>query len=70
MKWLKFKLVANWKSAWSWLSMQFIGLAVLWESIPEEAKDAVFSDDSQGRVTFWLIVAAGLGRLKDQGTAQ
>lgn len=61
-------LVKNWRSAWRWLSMQFIGLAVIWESIPEEAKDAALSDTNQGRITILLLVAAGLGRLKDQGT--
>ena len=61
-------LVKNWKSAWRWLSVQFIALAALWETIPLEAK-AVLSADTQSWVTFGLLVAAGLGRMIDQGTA-
>lgn len=63
------KLVANWRSSWRWLSMQFIAAAAIWETIPEEAKMAVLSPSNQGKVTFFLLVAAALGRLKDQGTA-
>lgn len=68
--WFKFRLVPNWRDAWSWLSVQMIALAALWESIPDEVKAAVVDPVNQGKVTFWLIVAAGIGRLKDQGGAR
>ena len=64
------KLVENWKSAWRWFSMQAIALAAIWESIPEDVKASVVSLDWQNHVTFGLLVAAGLGRVIDQGTAQ
>jgi hypothetical protein len=70
MNWLKFKLVDNWTESWRWISMRMIALALIWESIPEEAKDAAFTDQNQGRITVALIIAAGLGRMKDQGTAK
>ena len=62
------KLVENWRSAWRWLSLQFIALAVIWEGIPLEAK-AVIPVEWQGWITLTLLVGAGLGRLVDQGTA-
>ena len=62
------KLVSNWKSAWRWMSVQFIALAALWESIPIEAK-AVLDPSTQSSITLALLVAAGLGRMIDQGTA-
>lgn len=62
-------LVKNWKSAWRWLSMQFIAFAALWETIPLEAK-AVLSPDTQSWITLGLLVAAGLGRMIDQGAAK
>ncbi len=63
------KLVPNWKAAPKWLSVQMIALAALWESIPLEAK-AVLSPETQSWVTLGLLVAAGVGRMIDQGTAQ
>ena len=62
------KLVSNWTKAWRWMSMQFIALAALWESIPLEAK-AVMDMSTQSWITLGLLVAAGLGRMIDQGTA-
>lgn len=62
-------LVKNWKSAWKWLSIQFIAIAALWETIPLEAK-AVLSPDTQSWITLGLLVAAGVGRMIDQGTAR
>jgi hypothetical protein len=62
------KLVANWKSAWRWMSMQFIAFAALWESIPLEAK-AVLEPSTQSWITLGLLVAAGMGRMIDQGTS-
>lgn len=63
------KLVSNWKSAWKWLSMQFIALALLWQSLPPEAS-AVIPEPWNGWVTLVLLVLAGLGRMIDQGTAK
>ncbi|HRH13446.1 MAG TPA: hypothetical protein PK225_03750 [Azonexus sp.] len=48
--------------------MQFIAFAALWESIPIEAK-AVLDPSTQSWITLGLLVAAGLGRMIDQGTA-
>jgi alkylhydroperoxidase/carboxymuconolactone decarboxylase family protein YurZ len=62
-------LVKNWKSAWKWISMQFIAFAALWEAIPLEAK-AVLDPSTQSWITLGLLVAAGVGRMIDQGTAQ
>ncbi len=60
------KLVDHWEKAWTWLSMQLIAVTLLWESIPEDAKDAMFSDEWQGRITFWLLMAAAIGRMIKQ----
>ena len=62
------KLVPNWTKAWKWMSMQFIALAAIWETIPLEAK-AVLEPSTQSWITLGLLVAAGLGRMMDQGTA-
>lgn len=62
------KLVPHWKSAWKWFSVQAIALAALWETIPLEAK-AVLDPSTQSWITLGLLVAAGLGRMVDQGTA-
>jgi alkylhydroperoxidase/carboxymuconolactone decarboxylase family protein YurZ len=63
------KLVSNWKQAWKWLSLQMIAFAALWETIPLEAK-AVLDPSTQSWITLGLLVAAGVGRMIDQGTAQ
>jgi hypothetical protein len=63
------KLIPNWTKAWRFLSMQAIALAALWETIPLEAK-AVMAPDTQSWITLGLLVAAGLGRMIDQGSAQ
>ena len=60
------KLVDNWNKAWTWLSMWFITGALIWEGIPEEAKDAALSESSQGRITMALLIAAGVGRMVKQ----
>lgn len=62
------KLVPNASKAWRWLSMQMIALAALWETIPLEAK-AVLDPSTQSWITLGLLVAAGVGRMIDQGTA-
>lgn len=62
------KLVPNWTKAWKWMSMQFIALAAIWETIPLEAK-AVLDPSTQGYITLALLLGAGLGRMIDQGTA-
>lgn len=61
------KIVSNWTKAWKWLSMQFIGLALIWETIPDETKAAVINQSVQEWITFTLLVLAGLGRMVDQG---
>lgn len=63
------KLVDNWRKAPKWLSVQMIALAALWESIPLEAK-AVLDPSTQSWITLGLLVAAGVGRMIDQGTAK
>ncbi len=60
------RLIPNWTKAWKFLSMQAIALAALWETIPLEAK-AVLAPDTQSWITLGLLVAAGLGRMIDQG---
>ena len=62
------KLVPNWTKAWRWMSMQFIAFAALWETIPLEAK-AVLDTTTQSWITLGLLVAAGVGRMIDQGTS-
>ena len=64
------KLIPNWREAWRFLSIQMIALASIWESIPEDVKASVVAPDWQNRVTFALIVAAGLGRMIDQSGAK
>jgi hypothetical protein len=63
------KLVSNWKAAPKWLSVQMIALATLWETIPLEAK-AVLEPTTQSWITLGLLLAAGIGRMIDQGTAR
>lgn len=62
------KLVANWKSAPKWLSMQFLAASAIWATLPEEAK-AVISAEWHGWITLVLFLGVGVGRLIDQGTA-
>ena len=62
----RMRLIPNWTKAWKFLSMQAIALAALWETIPLEAK-AVLAPDTQSWITLGLLVAAGLGRMIDQG---
>ena len=59
------KLVENAKDAWRWLSMQFIGLALVWESLPAEAV-AVIPEPYRHYITLALLVGAGLGRMVKQ----
>lgn len=61
-------IVPNWKSAWKWLSMQFIALAAIWETLPVEAV-AVIPEPWRGWITLVLLLGAGIGRMIDQGTA-
>jgi hypothetical protein len=63
------RLVANWQTAWRWFSVQAIALAAIWEGMPLDAK-AVIPDPYGAWVTLVLLVAAGLGRMVDQGTAK
>ena len=63
------KLVPNWTAAWKWFSVQAIALAAIWEGMPLDAK-AVIPEPYGAWVTLALLVAAGLGRMVDQGTAK
>ena len=63
------KLVPNWTAAWKWFSVQAIALAAIWEGLPLEAKEAI-PDPYRGYVTLVLLLAAGIGRMVDQGTAK
>lgn len=60
------KLVDNWDEALGWISMRMIGLALIWESIPAEAK-AVLPEAMQHWTTIVLLVGAGIGRMVKQG---
>lgn len=59
------KLVDDADKAWRWLSMRFIVLAGVWESLPYEAQ-AVIPDPWRGYVTLILLAGAGLGRVVKQ----
>ena len=63
------KLVPNWRAAWKWFSVQAIALAAIWEGMPLDAR-AVIPEPYGAWVTLTLLVAAGLGRMIDQGTAK
>ncbi len=63
------KLVPNWKSAWKGLSLRFMALAFVWETLPEETQ-AIIPDPWGRYVTLVLLLAAGVGRVVDQGTAK
>lgn len=63
------KFVENWKQAWRWFSVQAIGLAFVWETLPQETKEALFvlvPDAFEPHVTSILLVAAVFGRVVDQ----
>lgn len=67
------KLVPNWRKAWRWLSMRFLALAaaaqVAWQTMPPEAL-AVIPVGWRGYITLGLVLAAMVGRVIDQGTAE
>ena len=67
------KLVPNAGKSWRWFSMQLLtvtaALQVAWETLPPDAL-AVIPADWRGYVTLGLILAAMVGRLIDQGTAE
>lgn len=63
------RLITNWRQAWKFISVQAIALAAVWEGLPMEAKDAI-PDPYRGYVTLVLLLAAGIGRMVDQGTAR
>ncbi len=66
------KLVPNARKAWRWFSMQLLtvtaALQVAWETLPPDAL-AVIPTDWRGYITLGLILAAMVGRLIDQGSA-
>ena len=59
------KLVENAKDAWRWLSMQFIGLALIWEGLPVDAVE-VIPEPYRNYITLVLLIGAGLGRMVKQ----
>ncbi len=68
------QLVANWRSAWKWMSMQFVALALaaetVWMTVPPEVLQEFVSETAQRKITALLMVAAMVGRMIDQGTAK
>ena len=66
------KLVPNAKQAWRWFSVQLLALTgalqIAWETLPADAL-SVIPPDWRGYITIGLILAAIVGRLIDQGTA-
>ena len=66
------KLVPNWKSAWKWLSVQFVAAAGA-----VQLSVLAFPDSMRGWLPDWLthllavglLLAAVLGRLVDQNKA-
>ena len=67
------RLVSNWRAAGRWVSMRLMAVAaaaqVAWETLPPEAL-AVIPMDARGYITLGLVLAAMVGRVIDQGTAQ
>ena len=67
------KLVPNASKSWRWFSMQLLtvtaALQVAWETLPPDAL-AVIPEDWRGYVTLGLVLAAMVGRIIDQGTAE
>lgn len=65
-------LVPDWRQAWRWFSIQLLALTgalqVAWETLPADAL-SVIPQDWRGYITLGLILAAIIGRLIDQGTA-
>lgn len=63
------KLVADWKRAWKWLSVQAMVVAGsiqgAWIFIPEDMKTSIPSGVVQG-CTLVLLVLGVVGRLVDQ----
>ena len=66
---MKLALVPNWQKAWKWFSVQAIALAAIWEGLPLDAR-AVIPEPYGAWVTLALLLAAGIGRMVDQGTAR
>ncbi len=67
------KLVPNASKSWRWFSMQLLtltaALQVVWETLPPDAL-AVIPVEWRGYITLGLILAAMVGRVIDQGTAE
>lgn len=66
---MKPKLVADWRSAWKWLSVQAMSVTatflVVWALLPEKMQDA-FSPTELKLMAAALLVAGVAGRLIDQ----
>ena len=62
------KFVEGWRGAWRWFSVQALALAGIWEGVKQSPEAlAVIPDQIEGHITLVLIVAAGIGRLIQQG---
>jgi len=63
------RLVDNVKTAWRWLSMQFMAAAVAiqtaWLSLPDELKASI-PPKAVSAITIGLLILGMLGRLKKQ----
>jgi hypothetical protein len=63
------KLVADWKDAWKWFSVQALvviaSLPLIWAALPSTTK-ALLPDGWEPWVFFVLAVAGVVGRLVDQ----
>lgn len=62
------RLVENWKEAWTWISVQAITAAFVWEMLPEETK-ALLPDAIEPHVSAVFLIIAAVGRVIDQQKA-
>ena len=66
---MKLKLVDDWKSAWRWISVNCMALAVVvqgaWEFLPADLKNQLSSEWVRG-IAIALLVLGILGRLIKQ----
>jgi len=65
-------LVADWKDAWKWFSVQALvviaALPVIWAALPADTK-ALVPDGWEPWIFFVLAIAGVIGRLIDQNRA-
>lgn len=63
------RFVDDIKDAWKWFSIQLMGAALVWEVLPEDAKEKalVFIPDAiEPYITSALVLAAIVGRMIKQ----